>query len=314
MNRKVLVSAPYIIPALDRFRSTFNENNIEIVVPQVNEHLTEEELLQLVGDIDGVICGDDPFTARVLGAAPKLKVISKWGTGIDSIDLEICQKLGIVVRNTPNAFSVPVADSVIGYILCFSRKLTWMDKDMRKGIWSKRIGRALKECTLGVIGVGNVGKAVVRRAIVFGMKIFGNDILEMPNEFILETGIEMTTKEDLLCRSDFVSLNCDLNPTSLHLIGEREFSLMKSTSYLINTARGAIIDELALINALKERRIAGAALDVFVAEPLPKESPLLEMENVLLAPHNANSSPEAWERVHTNTVYNLLEEIGRRQK
>lgn len=307
MSWKVMVSAPYMQPAIDRFRPVFEANNIELMVVPVREHLSEEELLQWIGDIDGVICGDDRFTDRVLRAAPRLKVISKWGAGIDSIDLAACKRLGIVVCNTPNAFSKPVADTVLGYILCFARQLLCMDRDMRAGMWYKRPSISLCECTLGLIGVGNIGKAVVRRAIAFGMRVLGNDLVDMPPEFVAETGIEMVAKEDLLRLADFVSLNCDLNPTSLHLISDREFSLMKPTAYLINTARGPIIDEPALVRVLQERRIAGAALDVFEVEPLPENSPLRQMDNVLLASHNANNSPEAWERVHQNTIRNLLE-------
>lgn len=307
MTWRVLVSAPYMQPALDDYRHVFAENDIELIVPPVRERLSEEELLQWIGDIDGVISGDDQFTERVLRAAPQLKVISKWGTGIDSIDQEAAHRLGIAVRNTPNAFSEPVADTVLGYILCFARQLPWMDRDMRAGIWRKRPGVSLRECTLGVIGVGNVGKAVIRRAIAFGMRTLGNDIVEIPPNFVTEVGLEIVSKDDLLRQADFVSLNCDLNSTSFHLIGEWELEIMKSTAYLINTARGPIVDEAALVQALQQGQIAGAALDVFEVEPLPDDSPLRTLDNVLLAPHNANSSPEAWRKVHESTIRNLLE-------
>lgn len=306
---KVLVSAPYMQPVIDRFRPVFKQNGIDLLVPPVNERVEEEELFGWVHDIDGVICGDDRFTERVLKAAPKLKVISKWGTGIDSIDRAACQRLGIAVRNTPNAFSEPVADSVLGYMLCFARRLPWMDEQMKAGMWDKIPGRALNECTLGVIGVGDVGKAVVRRAMAFGMRVLGNDIVEIPSDLgfaIPESALEMVSKEQLLRQADFVCLNCDLNPTSYHLMSEAEFALMKPSAVLINTARGPLIDEPALIRALQEKRIAGAALDVFEDEPLPANSPLRQIENVMLAPHNANSSPQAWERVHWNTINNLL--------
>ena len=306
MTRKVLISAPYMQPVIDRFRGLFEKSDIELVVPPVKERLEENELLEYVGDIDGAICGDDRFTERVLRAAPRLKVISKWGTGIDSIDQATCQELGIQVRNTPNAFSDPVADTVLGYILSFARRLMAMDREMHAGRWQKLPAISLRECSLGVIGVGNVGKAVVHRAMAFGMELLGNDVVDMPPELLAETGIRMLPKEELLRNSDFVSLNCDLNPTSYHLIGEPELSLMKPTAYLINTARGPIIDEPALVKALSEAHIAGAALDVFEVEPLPEDSPLRRMDNVLLAPHNANSSPEAWERVHQNSIRNLL--------
>lgn len=314
MRWKVLVSAPYMQPAIDHFRPLFEQHDIEIVVPPVTERLSEEELLKWISDIDGVVAGDDPFTERVLQSAPRLKVISKWGTGIDSFDLEACKRRGVAVRNTPNAFSEPVADSVMGYVLCFARQLLQMDRDMKQGEWQKISGRALSECTLGVIGVGNVGKAVVRRASSFGMRLLGNDLVQMPPEFVSETGIKMVQKEDVLREADFVSLNCDLNPTSFHLMSDREFAMMKTTAYIMNLARGPIIDEQALIQALQAQKIAGAALDVFENEPLPADSPLREMDNVLLAPHNSNSSPEAWQRVHESTIRNLIEELEKQSQ
>ncbi len=306
MKFRVLVSAPYIQPEIDRFQDLFNRHNIEVVLPEVNERMEEEELLRFIGDIDGAICGDDRFTAKVIESAPRLKVISKWGTGIDSIDQEACRKQGIQICNTPNAFSEPVADSVLGYMICFSRKLPWMDREMRKGIWFKIPGRALRESTLGIVGVGDVGKTVARRAIGFGMRILGTDIVDMPEDFLSQTKIEMISREELLRQADFVSLNCDLNPTSYHLMDEAMFRFMKPSAVLINTARGPIVKEKALVKALKDKLIAGAALDVFEEEPLPPDNPLVHMDNVMLAPHNANSSPEAWERVHINTINNLV--------
>jgi len=203
-----------------------------------------------------------------------------------------------------------VADSVLGYMLAFARRLPWMDRAMKAGIWDKIPGRALHECSLGVVGVGLIGKAVLRRARVFEMKLLGNDIITIDPAFIAETGVEMTGLDDLLARADFVSLNCDLNPTSLRLINARAISLMRPNAVLINTARGPIVDEAALVAALEAGTIGGAALDLFEIEPLPSGSPLRGMENVMLAPHNANSSPAAWERVHWNTIKNLVEGLG----
>jgi len=303
----ILLSAPYMVPYAERFRPVFEHYGLELIVYNVRERMDENELLAYAGQIDGAVCGDDHFTARVLQAcAPRLKVISKWGTGIDSIDQQEAARLGIQVCRTPNAFTLPVADTVLGYILAFARRLLWMDRAIKSGQWQKNPGRSLSECTLGVIGVGNCGKGVLRRARAFGMKLLGNDIIAIAPDFILENGLEMTGLEDLLARSDFVSLNCDLNPTSRHLMSTHTLSLMKPEAVLINTARGPIVDEAALVQALQARKIAGAALDVFEVEPLPADSPLLKMDQVMLAPHNANSSPAAWERVHWNTINNLL--------
>ncbi|HEX2696694.1 MAG TPA: phosphoglycerate dehydrogenase [Anaerolineales bacterium] len=307
----VLLTAPYMLPFVERFKSVFQKYNLELIIPNVQERMEEEDLLKYAGQFDGAICGDDRYTARVLEAcAPRLKIISKWGTGVDSIDAEACSRLNIRLTRTPNAFTTPVADTVLGYILAFARRQPWMDREMKSGKWEKMAGRTLSECTLGVIGVGSIGKAVTRRGRAFGMKVFGNDIIEIDHVFITESGIEMTSLAALLDQSDFVSVNCDLNPTSHHLINASTFALMRPTAVLINTARGPIVDEQALIEALQAGRLAGAALDVFEQEPLPLDSPLLKMDNVMLAPHNSNSSPAAWERVHWNTIKNLVEGLG----
>jgi D-3-phosphoglycerate dehydrogenase len=306
MKWRVLVSAPYMLPELDKFRPRLEAEGVEIVTTRVNERLSEEELLPLVRTIDGAICGDDRFTERVLRKAPRLKVISKWGTGIDSIDTSAASKLGIRVYNTPNAFTDAVADTALGYILCFARRLPWMDQDIRRGLWAKPDSVSLRECVLGVVGVGNIGKAVTRRARAFGMTTLGTDPVPPPASFIAETGLRLVPLRTLLEEADFVSLHCDLNPTSWRLIGRDELAVMRPSTYLINTARGPLIDEPALIGALSERRIAGAALDVFEVEPLPAHSPLREIDRCLLAPHNANSSLAARRRVHESTIDNLF--------
>ncbi len=309
--KTVLFSAPYMIPFVERFRPVFDHYGIELILPEVHERLEAADILKYAGQFDGAICGDDRYTASVLEAcSPRLKVVSKWGTGVDSIDAQACSRLGIKLGRTPNAFTLPVADSVMGYMLAFARRQPWMDKAMKTGIWDKIPGKALHEMTLGIIGVGAIGKALARRARAFGMTILGTDIVEIDHVFLAETGLRMTNLEVLLSNSDFISLNCDLNPTSHHIINAQALSHAKLGAILINTARGPIVDELALITALQSGKLGGAALDVFEFEPLPHKSPLFKMDNVLLAPHNANSSPAAWERVHWNTIKNLVEGLG----
>jgi D-3-phosphoglycerate dehydrogenase len=307
----ILLSAPYMIPYLERFQPVFDQNGLHMIVAPVDERLEEDQILAYAGQFDGALCGDDRYTARVLEAcAPRLKVISKWGTGIDSIDQQAAARLGIHIGRTPNAFTLPVADTVLGYMLAFARRQPWMDRAMKGGQWDKIPGRSLSECTLGVVGVGNIGKAVLRRARAFGMRLLGTDIIEIASDFLLETALEMTSLEDLLARADFISLNCDLNPTSSHLINARTLAQIKPGAVLINTARGPIVDEPALVTALQSGPLGGAALDVYEVEPLPADSPLLKMDHVMLAAHNANSSPAAWEHVHWNTIRNLLQGLG----
>jgi len=305
--KTILVTAPYILPHMDRFRPILNKFGFKTIEPEVFERFSEEEILQYAGQFDGTICGDDRYTPSVIEAcSPRLKVISKWGTGVDSIDAEAASLFGISILRTPNAFTVPVAESVLGYMLAFSRQLPWLDRGMKAGQWHKSIGKTLSECTLGIIGVGNVGKAVLRRARQFGMRLLGNDIVEIEPDFLLEFGVEMTDLATLMEKSDFISVNCTLNPSSYHLINADSLSLCKPNAVLINTARGPIVEEGALIHALEIGQIGGAALDVFEVEPLPLDSPLMKMDNVMLAPHNSNSSPYFWERVHWNTIFNLL--------
>lgn len=304
MNRRILISAPYFQPVADRFRSEFEKHGLTMVIPHVNERLSEDNLLSLVGDIEGTICGDDAYTDRVLQNAPRLRVISKWGTGIDSIDRESAQRRGVAVCNTPNAFSEPVADTTVGYLLSFARNLHAMTTDMRAGKWAKTPGRSLRESTVGLIGIGNIGQAVARRLSGFGARVLACDPVT-PTDF----NGEMTDLNRLLAESHFVSLHCDLNPSSSHIINAATLEAMKPEAVLINTARGRLVDEQALVQALLSGKIAGAALDVFEVEPLPADSPLLRMPNVLLASHNSNSSPAAWERVHRNTVDNLFRHL-----
>ena len=307
----VLLSAPYMLQFVERFVPVLEKYGLDVILPEVHERLSEQEILAYAGLFDGTICGDDLYTADVLQKClPRLKVISKWGTGIDSIDREAATNLGIQIKNTPNAFTMPVADSIMGYMLAFARQQPWMDRALRRGDWQKTLSRSLSECTLGVVGVGNVGKGVIRRAKGFGMKLLGNDITRIAPDFIVENRVEMVPLPDLLQCSDFVSVCCDLNPTSYHLINKNTLSYMQKDSVLINCARGQIVNEADLIAALQAQQIAGAALDVFEVEPLPQDSPLLKMDNVMLAPHNSNSSPAAWERVHWNTIRNLLDGFG----
>ncbi len=305
--KTVLVSAPYILPEMDRFQTVLESFGLSLIVPEVHERLSEEEILAYAGEFDGTICGDDRYSRRVIETCtPRLKVISKWGTGIDSIDQKAAAELGVMVGNTTNAFTVPVSESVMGYMLAFARQIPWLDDALKAGQWKKIKGKTLSESTLGVIGVGHVGKAVLRRARAFGMTLLGNDIVEIAPDFLLENGVEMTSLEDLLARSDYFSVNCTLNPTSSHLINAARLAVCKPGAVLINTARGPIVEESALVNALQSGKLRGAALDVFEDEPLPEHSPLLSMDQVLLAPHNSNSSPFFWERVHWNTIKNLL--------
>ena len=255
---------------------------------------------------EGAVCGDDRYNADVIKAClPALKVISKWGTGIDSIDKQAAESMGVRVMNTPNAFTVPVSESVISSMLNFARQQPWMDRAMKNGVWDKIPGHTLSESTIGVVGVGNCGKAVLRRARAFGMKLLGNDIVEIAPDFLVENGVEMTTLEDLLQRADYISLNTSLTPSAYHLINAETLRLVKPNAVLINTSRGPVVHEVALIEALQQGRLRGAALDVFEQEPCRSKARSCRWITFCSHP-TTKSSPFYWERVHWNTLRNLL--------
>jgi len=267
-------------------------------------------LLRIIEKYNGIICGDDRITKKVIEKAINLEVIVKWGTGIDSIDKEEAERKGIRVFRTPDAFSEPVGDTTVGVILAFARSVLTSDRLMKRGGWDKPQGYCLLEKTLGIIGLGSTGTAVAKRLSIFGSIILANDIVEKDPEIIRRYGIKMVSKDEIYEKADFICMHCDLNKTSFHLLNEEAFKKMKKKPYIINMARGPIIDEAALINALESGEIAGAGLDVFEEEPLPKDNPLRKMDNVILSSHNANSSPYYWQKVHENSVKILLEGLG----
>ena len=314
--KTVLVSAPYVIPHMARFRDILRHFGLNVVVPEgMRERLTEEQLLSLAGTFDATICGDDHYTERVLRAcSPRLTAISKWGTGIDSIDAATAKALGVTVCNTPGAFTQPVADSAMSYILAFARNMAATDASMKEGSWTKLGGRCLAECTIGCIGCGAIGQALCERLAGFGTRVFFVDPVPPPAAWLAANPhvSAASSLSTLAGACDFVALCCDLNPSSKHIINAETLACMRPGAFIVNTARGGLVDELQLIAALKSGKIAGAGLDVFEDEPLPVDSPLRSMSTgtVLLSAHNANASPACHERVHFATIANLLRALN----
>lgn len=307
MRWKVLISSSHMQSRLEIYRDLLEKNNIDVDTITRSQFVLEADLVDIVEPYHAIICSDDEITDKVIARAKNLKVISKWGVGMDSIDLESAKRRGITVYNSPDAFSESCVTMIFSYILHFTRSAIDQDRSIRNGEWKHVPGMSLSGKSIGIIGVGSIGKAIVKVAKAFNMKVLGYDIKEVDPVFVASHGLVMMDKEDLLKESDFVVLAPDLNPSSLHMISTNEFSLMKPTAYLFNTSRGPVIDEIALVKALQDKKIAGAGLDVFEVEPLPENSPLRKMSNVLLTPHNAYNTAEAEDYVHDNTIKNLIE-------
>ena len=302
----ILITASRACQAIETYREALEPAGCRLFVhPPAIERHAEEQLLPLVSTIDGIVCGDDRITDRVFEAAPRLRVVAKWGTGIDGIDLEAAKRRGVFVCNTPGAFTEPVADSVLAYLLLFARRPDTMAHDMREGRWTHLPLVSLGERTLGLVGFGDIARAVARRASAFGMPVLTCDVRPIDVD-AAALGVEVVSLNELLTRSDFVSLHVNLSPGTRGLMNASRIGLMKPTAVLVNTSRGALVDERALVAVLESGRLGGAALDVFEEEPLAEDSPLRRMTNVYLAPHNANSSRAAAERVHVNCISNVL--------
>ncbi|MEM3547285.1 MAG: phosphoglycerate dehydrogenase [Candidatus Bathyarchaeia archaeon] len=268
-------------------------NRIAEVVVKRGRH-SGEELRRILAEYDGIVLGTDKITKEVLTGDVRVRIIARHGVGVDNIDLQAATEKRIVVTYTPGANAESVAEHTIGLMLALSRRIVEAHMLMKSGGWTKfeLIGFDLKGRTLGIIGLGSIGSRVAEIAKTFGMRILAYDPF-VDRSKADRLGVELTSLEAVLKESDFVSIHASLTSETRGLIGERELRLMKPTAFLVNTARGAIVDENALVKALRENWIAGAALDVYSEEPLPREHPLRKMENTILTPHIASYTYEA---------------------
>ena len=302
----VLVTCPPMLASVADWRRRFDAFGIKVGLPEVVQQLSPAELIALLPAYDGMIAGDDPLNADVLHSAARLRVVSKWGIGLDSIDLGAAAELGIRVTNTPDTFGDEVADVAIGYLVMLARQLHRIDRSVRGGAWAKPQGVSLAGRTLGIVGLGSIGRALARRGAAMGMRVIGHDVDAATGRRASGEGIEVVELEQLIDEADVISLHCPLTDQNRHMINEARLARVRPGSYLINTARGPLIDERALIAALQAGRLAGAALEVFEEEPLPAGSPLTGMDNVILGSHNASNTAEAVARVNKLAIDNVL--------
>jgi D-3-phosphoglycerate dehydrogenase len=300
-----------MLSSLEACQERFQQENLEIVAPKVVQQLSEQELCEQIADFDGVIAGDDPFTAKVLetGKKGRLKVVAKWGIGVDAIDLEAAKQLGIYTSNTPNVFGNEVADVALGYTILLARQLHKIDASVRQGEWLKIQGTSLAGKTAGIVGVGSIGQAIARRYQALGMNLLGYDVRSIDASFCQEIGLQQVELKQLFSESDCIVICCNLTAENYHLLNEEAFALMKDGIWIINVARGALIKENALISALETGKVGATALDVFESEPLPKNHPLTQFEQAICGSHNSSNTREAVLRVNQKAIDNLVRDL-----
>lgn len=307
MAQTVLVSNLMMLKEQARFEKIITDRGYDLMWATPEQFLTEGECLEYMGQVDGWLCGDDQITRAVISRGrPRLKALSKWGTGLDSIDLQAASDLGVIVSNTRGAFSQPVAEVALYFFLSLSRKLTMIDRHVRAKHWPKPQGRELSGQALGLVGMGAIGRRIAELATAFGMTVrFYDPMLNEPVKLPLARA-KPASLVTLAQESDILCLACNYSQENYHMINADILSVMKQEAFLVNVARGPLVDEAALVTALQTGQIAGAGLDVFEVEPLPSDSPLRHMDQIVLCSHNANNGLLAVEEVHQNTLNNLF--------
>jgi len=265
---------------------------IEIDANASGKKYLEEDLLPIIGQYDGLITGADEVTRAVIEKGSHLRIIAKNGVGYDNIHVPTATEQGIYVTFTPGAVEQTVADTTIGLILDLARNITRGHKSIHGEGWERIRGTEMWEKKLGIIGLGTIGKNVAHRARGFNMEIFAHDPF-IDLDYCSQNGVKSVDLDEIFKTCDYITIHCLLNEATRHLVNEERLAMMKPSAYLINTSRGGVVDENALIKFLEEKKIAGAALDVFEKEPLPKDNPLLKLDNVVLTPHIAGYSHDA---------------------
>lgn len=305
-------SGPLVVIADCNFPSTESERRELAAIGArvlVGQCATEDQVVELCADADGIILQYAPLTRWAIGHLRRCKVLSRYGVGVDTIDVPAATERGIWVANVPNFCTVEVAEHTLALVMACARRLFLLDGLVHAGGWSTidvmGQARPLGDQTLGLIGFGHIARAVSVRARALGMRVLANSPHTTP-ALAAEYGAERADLPDLLARADFVSLHCPLTPETRHIVDAAALRRMKPTAFVVNTSRGALIDQAALVEALRSGQIAGAALDVLEKEPIDPDDPLLAMRNVILTPHSAFYSTRSLEDLQTRVARNVV--------
>lgn len=299
---------PHEIPDYDNHVRNFEQKGYEVILDKRFHRLEQDELIELLQKHDAYayIFSGERIDKKIIENCPTVKLYVKMGVGLDKVDVEACTALGVTVANTPSANSEAVAEYAVSMMLALSRKIIMFDKSMRQGDFSKAFGTCLLYKTLGIIGFGNIGKLVAKLVQGFDMRVLVYDV-QKAEEDTNEYGCTFVSLGKLLEESDFVTIHVPLLDETRNMISIKEFDMMKSGAQLCNCARGGIVDEEAMIAALKSGKLKGAALDTFSEEPLPSTSELYNLENVIISPHIAGMTYEARSKVVQMAFRNIIE-------
>ncbi len=305
----ILVTCRQMQVELPKHRERIESLGYEVVAPDLagRQQFSAAELLEYGARLVGIIAGDDELDSEFFGGTPELKTVIRWGIGMDSVDHEAARAHGVTVRNTPGVFGYEVADSAFGYILNLVRGYIAVDSAVRRGEWPKVEGITLAGARLGIVGFGAIGRAIAKRGRGFDMDVVAFD----PFVHTAPAGASMVDLDTLLSTSRFIVLACPLTSDTFHLINADRLAVVRQDAYLVNVARGPVVVEADLVDALKNGQLAGAALDVFEVEPLPMGSELRVLANVVLGAHNASNTREGVVRASNTAVDFLIEELAR---
>lgn len=283
-------------------------SGLDYTFDQVDAH-SQDELMRAVADADALMVGFAQITRPVIEAMSHCKVISRYGIGVDMVDLQAASERGIIVANVPDYCFEEVSNQTLAFLLALNRNLVTENTWVHSGKWGRPphepMPARLSKCAVGIVGLGNIGRAVAAKCHAFGLRLLGYDPF-VSAEAAARMGVELLTLDDLLRQADFVCLHVPLTPQTRHLIGAAQLALMKPSAYIINVARGPVVDQAALYQALVNKQIAGAGLDVLEKEPPAPDDPILTLENVLLMPHTASVSDEATAELRRETTRNVI--------
>jgi D-3-phosphoglycerate dehydrogenase len=306
----VAVTCTHLIRDIDDYREVFSDAGLHLVLPDVpGQELAGAELVAAMEGVAGVVAGDDQFTDEVMGQLPDLKVISKWGIGLDGIDLAAAANRGIAVTNTPGMFGNEVAEQGLAYLFALVRGIVEVDREVRSGGWPKPVGRSIGSLSATVLGLGDIGRTLVTKLVTLGVTVTGSDPSPSAAEWAAEAGVALGDAATLARDVDVVMITAPLNDATRGMVDESFISGMRKGSWLINVGRGPIVVGEAVADAIDAGHLAGAALDVFEIEPLTDDR-LRDLPNMILGSHNASNTYEACHRTHERSIENLIRNLA----